>query len=347
MITKDILKHLAHKHVFLGFDAFVDAIARPVRTGSALHPESYFDGMSDFALYLQAKGNMSCSVELEEITEKLGGNMAIVANALSGLGVQTHCVGPFGLPSTHPAFRNMALHCDLYSVGNPGACTALEFNSGKLMLGTNRDLNHLDYAAILAHVSVETLRALAAKSEILCFLNWSELPCATDIFIGFRDNVLRHIPGKRLLFVDLSDCSRRTAADIQELMDVLAEMPENVDVALSMNKNEENILTEALGIPQTDCISKGQWLAARYGFAHIFFHDRHMNHHVRREAAFSHEAAFIENPVLLSGAGDNFNAGLIAGMLMDLPGNALLTFAIETARHYLQHGASLAAADCN
>jgi len=45
-------------------------------------------------------------------------------------------------------------------------------------------------------------------------------------------------------------------------------------------------------------------------------------------------------PAILSGAGDNFNAGLVAGMLTGLADEALLAFAVEAAGYYVRNGRS-------
>jgi len=102
--TRQAYSMLTEEHVFLGFDAFVDVVATPSAGGAPSRRRRVLAAWVILGQYVQGKDDGSCFVELEEISEKLGGNMAIVANALAGLGVQTHCVGSFGLPNVHPVF---------------------------------------------------------------------------------------------------------------------------------------------------------------------------------------------------------------------------------------------------
>ena len=91
-------------NIFMGFDGFVDKILKPVRMKDRDNTD-FFQTIKEFADYLAAKEGKSCSVALEKVQEKIGGNMPIMANALGTLGCKPVCVGTMGFPEVLPIFR--------------------------------------------------------------------------------------------------------------------------------------------------------------------------------------------------------------------------------------------------
>src|SRR5882672_1756121 len=79
---------LPEKKVTLGFDAFTDTILKVIRSKDDHHTTAYFKSISEFGEYIIRKGEKNFSLELEEVTTKLGGNMPIMANALAPFGTQ-------------------------------------------------------------------------------------------------------------------------------------------------------------------------------------------------------------------------------------------------------------------
>ena len=79
-----------------GFDAVTDQVSRVIRGVRPDGTKEYFRSIAEFAEYLSEKSGLSASLELETVCEKIGGNMAIYANALGCLGVRVRCAGSFG-----------------------------------------------------------------------------------------------------------------------------------------------------------------------------------------------------------------------------------------------------------
>lgn len=337
---KAALADLSHKSVFLGFDAFIDFAASPIRQGNAVKPAALFETIGEWGAYMQEHDGENCSIELLDGKPRIGGNMAITANAISSFGIKTYCVGTFGYPGVHPVFSDMAPSCDLISVGSPGEAIALEFKNGKVILGMNRDVSLLDWETIKARAGLSRIIQCAGRSELLFLLNWSELPGSTGIFRGMREEVLPRLHGSKRLFIDFSDCSRRADPEILEILRVIGEMPPNIRVTLSLNKNEERIICSVLGIDAADPFTRGKKLVKELGLDSVFFHSREVNALVTREDCAALSPELCPTPAINVGAGDNFNAGAAIAMLMELSPGDTLKFAAETAGYFVKNGKS-------
>ncbi len=338
--VKAALAGLSRKTVFLGFDAFIDFAASPIRHGNAIRPTAFFETIGEWGAYIMEHDGENCSIELLDGKPKIGGNMAITANAISSFGIKTHCVGTFGYPEMNPVFSGMAPPCQLISVGNPGEAIALEFKNGKVILGMNRDVGHLDWETVKARAGLERIIRCAEESQLIFLLNWSELPGSTGIFRGMREEVLACMKEDKRLFIDLSDCSRRGEQELVEILRILEEMPRNIRVTLSLNKNEERVICTVLGIGEQDPAGRGQKLVEMLGLDSVFLHSRTMNTLVTGTEQVSLEPELCSSPAANVGAGDNFNAGAAVAMLMGLSPADTLRFAAEAAGYFVKYGKS-------
>jgi hypothetical protein len=332
---------LTGQTVFVGFDAFVDWIVRPLRASEAHQSPRYFDRMEDFGRFVVQRAGRNGSVELEERMEKLGGNTPILANALGCLGAGIRAVAPFGSPAPHPCFAPLAGYGDLHSVGAPGLSIALEFDDGKFMLAMNRQINHLDYAALTAVLPPPRLIEILSGCDLLAFVNWSELPGSTDILAGLARDVLPALPREVPLLVDLSDCTRRSPAYLRDYLARLAALPPHIRTILSLNRNEADRVCEAMGMEASlSDIEKGRAILDTLRLEWVVFHERTHGTIVWSGGAETHRTRVRRPPVLQTGAGDNFNAGLCAGRLAGLDPGGALALASITSSFYVENGYS-------
>jgi hypothetical protein len=332
---------LAGKTIFVGFDAFVDWIVRPLRASEADQAPQYFDRMEDFGRFVVERAGRNGSVELEERMEKLGGNTPILANALGCLGAGIRAIAPFGAPAMHPCFAPLVRFGDLHSVGEPGLSIALEFDDGKFMLAMNRQINHLDYAALTSVLPPPRLVEILSGCDLLALVNWSELPGATDLLAGLARDVLPSLTREVPLLVDLSDCTRRTPTDLRDYLARLAALPPHIRILLSLNRNEADRVCEAMELDLTDSDSeKGRAILDRLHFEWVVFHERTHGTIVWSGGSESYRTRVRRPPVLQTGAGDNFNAGLCAGRLAGLDPGGALALASLTSAFYVENGYS-------
>lgn len=326
--------------ITVGFDGYIDSILK-VRKSIGPMGDSYFSTMQEFGAYIQAKAKKSCSLELRQLTEKLGGNMPIFSQALSGMNVKLNCIGAMGFPKVLPIFSPLEESNHLVSVCQPGTCQALEFDDGKLMLARNEDIEAMDFALLKHRVGLDQLINLAEKSDLLAFLNWSELQGSSSIWQGYLEEVFPKLSGeKRRLFVDLSDCSHKSREDICEMLELLQAFTAYTELTLSFNRNEVECVARAVNIPgdSTEEIASG--LYHMIGCKKLIVHLVDSSCCVYNGSIAVQRNRHIAKPVLSTGGGDNFNAGFVYALLNGFGPEECMTVANGFSSYYVSHGKS-------
>lgn len=332
---------LGQKKVLTGFDAYIDHLARPIRAGSAGNVRAWFDRVEDLGGFLSGRKGRNCSLELDQKQVKLGGNAPNCAHALGTLGIPVACVAPLGAPTPHPVFAGLSAQCRRVSVGEPGMTVSLEFEGSKVMLCINNEINALDWSTLLERISLDKLRSMAGEADLLYFLNWGEMPGATAIFRGMAREVLTGLPKKPRLIMDLSDCSRRGREDLLELTGIIHDLTELCRVTLSLNANESDLVCGALGIdPGLGDGASGELIRQSLRLDSVVIHRRDCCTSVLAAGVSRFRTRMNGEAVINTGAGDNFNAGLGAAALLEMPREQALALASMTAGYYVETGAS-------
>ncbi len=328
--------------VVMGFDGFVDRIARRV-TGASAEGAKHLNTMGAMGAMLSARGEHSVSIELSDMEERVGGNMPITASALGNLGVAVDCFGAFGgldvrgrTSDLDPVFRGMPAACRLHSYARPGHCLALEFDSCKLFLADNGDIEFADWATVHSRVGEELARSLA-RARLIGLFNWGELASMQSIWRQMALELPQAAPGApRTVLVDPADCSRRTREELKGLLDTLALFRRHCTVALSVNEGELRALADALEIQGEDALELGRQMSA--------VADVLVLHTGRLAAAWAQgreavlPTCYVDAPALLTGGGDCFNAGFAFGLLAGCSEGECLACANTLSRCYVKNG---------
>jgi len=333
---------LNSKTVTAGFDGFVDTIARAIKKKAKNKPIILFTRVKEFGNYILEKEGTSFSLEMEEISSRPGGNMPITAKALGRLGLRVNCIGALGYPQIHPVFNNFSSNCRLYSFAEPGTSTAIEFKDGKIMLAQMGVQNKMGWDKIKEIIGIDTLSELYKESDLLCFVNWSEIDASADIWKGVlkdlysKNTILRK---KQFTLFDLSDCSKRSNEEISEVIELLKEFAQHTKLLLSLNKNEAQLVYRALYKKSAkDMKEIGIKIFEKLGPEILLLHSSKQSFAFNQKEIFQQKSFFIKDPRISTGAGDNFNAGFAAAQLLKLdPGQSLL-FANIVAALYIKTG---------
>jgi hypothetical protein len=349
-IIRNRMIELPSKIITLGFDGFIDSVVKVIKHKNFKGDPSYFESAEALGEYIVEKGQKSFSIELEELTTKLGGNMPIMANALACMGPQASCIGPLGYPDIHPVFRHMSPNCHLYSFANPGLSKVLEFNSGKIMLAEMTGLNHISWDFIKENVGIDTFLRLFTTSDLIALLNWSELDNSTAIWKGLLNDVLpKSVSSKRPIgFFDLSDCSKRGDQSVREAMELVKSFSVYWNVVLSLNLNEATLVHGVLSATkqgEKDVEEMCEEVFSILNIHTVIVHSAKQSIARNSDGLYRRKSFFINEPTISSGAGDNFNAGFCVGKLMDLKTGTCLAMGNASSKLYMQSARSPAVAE--
>lgn len=328
------------KTVLVGFDGFIDRIEKPIKVKTRQSRE-FFNTIHEFAQYIDSKSGLSGSVEIELLDEKIGGNMPITSNALGELGYKTISIGAFGERELAAIFHSLSPNCTCVSVADPGICDALEFSDGKLMLAKNGTIDTLDYKKLTARIEEKELIAYFERCDGAAFLNWGELISSNNLWNGIADNILPKCRmRKKTLLIDLSDISRREPCELEELCEIVKKISEYFEIVVSMNENELRQFATKMSLVlldhDLDDVMRTVFgkMPCKYLILHLLDQTRAYDGrdiiHIRKD--------IIEKPKYITGGGDNFNAGLLAGFLEGKEIDEAIRIGNLTACQYCKFG---------
>lgn len=336
---RERLRRAAGRRVTVGFDGFIDTIARPVVcTATADAPAQYFASIPDFGQYLVEHGGKSCSIALHVERRQLGGNLPHLSHAAGVLGLDVSCVGMLGLPEIDPVFSD--LPCKLYSFAPAGDATALEFADGKVFLAADPVPSTDPWQDVCAHVPQAA--RLFGEAELIALVNWSELDLSQALWQAVFDHAVAPQPTdfSRFAFFDLCDCTRRSAEQLHEVLRLLGCFATRRTVVLSLNENEALDCGRKVLGGLDDLSALAAALAGQYGIQQVLIHTiretiLHTPDGLTREGT-----RFVAQPRISTGAGDHFNGASCFALLAGLSDRERVHFASVFASVYVAKGST-------
>jgi hypothetical protein len=331
-------------HAFIGFDACIDILVRIVKDKKENEITGYFSDSSQFGDFLINLDNKSCGLELQTKLSKIGGNMVITSNALGNLGIKVECAGTFGLPGILPVFRAISPNCTLHTFGETISATALEFNNSKVIMFDPGPYNSLTWEGIRDCLGKESIIKMISGKKLVSFLNWSEIDNSSDIWEGMLNEILPEIEQtgiKPFFFSDISDCSRKSAAEIKRAVGLLGRFRDYFNVSLSLNQNEADLVSKALDLNEMN--SDEDFIMQLHESSNV---ETLIIHRTKDAIAYDGKSFekcdtfFCSEPKILTGGGDNFNAGFCFALLKKLNLSESLVVANAVSGSYVKNGFS-------
>lgn len=332
MFDKKILKELysaleesmcllKDRRVFVGFDGYIDKLVHLKKNQKS--PPEYYTAISEFSEYIASHSNQSSDIEVDCISEGIGGNGVLLADALAAKGIDSYCLGAFGYPELHRGFEDFAGRVHAFSVEQPANTFAMEFADGKLMFGDSGSLARIDYSLICERTGRAELAERIDKSSLFCFTNWSGLLHSNDILAGILREICPWLtPGNRMMFFDLADPSPKSPEQFREFFGLLEKYAEYFWIILGLNPKEclfvyNHFLQKDEKQFRIDMLEE---LRFRLPVHEITVHGIDFASTGTRFAAQETvNGERVQNPRVVTGGGDNFNSGYCAGKLMNLP----------------------------
>jgi sugar/nucleoside kinase (ribokinase family) len=308
--------------VLVGFDGFIDAIARVVDLRRDMTPGGFepIRTIPQFAARVSAAAGKSANIEIVVEEERFGGNGPLMAGALGRLGAGVTYIGAVGReddPRTlHPLYAEFAARCRrVIPVAPPAHTDALEFDDGKIMLGRPANVQAVTWDRLKDIVGLDEILSLVGASRLLGIVNWTLAGGTEGIWRGLVEEVLPRLASRPLVFVDLSDPAKRTDGDLRRAMDVLSRMNALTGVTLGLNLAESERVGRVMGCPtcgadpaETLTRAAGA-IRAAIGVECVVIHPREGAATATAARAAWFEGPLCARPRLSTGAGDHFNAG--------------------------------------
>ncbi|MCK4873233.1 MAG: hypothetical protein KAS72_10950 [Phycisphaerales bacterium] len=354
----DARERLASARAVIGFDGFIDSIIHVVDVRHGPGRYERMTRMTQLSDRIAAAAGRSANIEFAVTRRKLGGNAAIMAQALSAVGMPITFIGAIGSDEggVHEVFEPFAHGCEQVIVtGPPGLTDAVEFDDGKILFGKITMLEGLDYSCVRRVAGLSTLRDVVGRSSLLATVNWTMLPGMSGIWRGMMDEVLPGLGdpsiGPRRMFVDLADPAKRTATDLQEAIVLLREMNGLCPLTLGLNLAEAGQVARIAGLADAfaagDAVDGEHIREAACALRQQLDIDTVVIH--PREGAAAADAdgqcawfdgPFTPEPKISTGGGDHFNAGVALARLASLPIEQAIAVGTAVSGYYIRNAAS-------
>ncbi|MCL2856519.1 MAG: PfkB family carbohydrate kinase [Oscillospiraceae bacterium] len=329
----------------IGFDGFVDELMHVVDKRHSAHSFTKVNTLADLGGRISRAAGLSTNIELAGLTQKLGGNGPIFANALAEQGMDVTCIGALGKIEIHPVFTGMKERCKLVSVADPGLSFNLEFDDGKLIMGKHESLGEVTWSALIEKLGLDTLAQMLNPQslDLLGLTNWTMLPHMSGIFEGMIVDVFPLVPaGDCIAFFDLADPEKRTDQDLARVTAFIRDFSARYRVVLGVNLKEALQVARVLGVETAG--ANLEEIAVKTGRALGVY--SFVIHTVTDAGAYCAgqyyyaPGYFTPRPVLTTGAGDNFNAGFCLGLLSGLSVNEALLVGNASSGYYVRNARS-------
>ncbi|MFZ4098715.1 MAG: PfkB family carbohydrate kinase [Chlamydiia bacterium] len=330
-----VLEAAPQGRLLVGCDGFIDRVVRVVeREGT---PPICYETIRDFLGSVSPDHSSGYGLQVRE--ERLGGNAPLLARGAAKLGLPTTLVSTLGWPQSVPMLASSlaGLPIDLHTIGDPGSTLALEFTNGKIMLGEPRELATLTLPEVNQRLQTATWATLLDQVSLMAWVNWTMTPWMEDLWAHLRDLKPPLCP----MFIDLADPSRRGLKALEQAVRLLKEWPGPLWVGL--NRKEAMAVASLAGSPRSEANLEelSTQCAKVLPHAHLVLHSRRGTVLQTQGTTLSMAVPDLGSPMTLTGAGDHFNAGLLAGLAYGLQGEALLGLACAYASSYVMTGESL------
>jgi hypothetical protein len=327
---------LKKAHCLIGFDGFIDDIVKAVDTRDGANYQT-IPTISDFGDKIASFSGKSGNIELVAEIRKIGGNAPILTQGLLEGGHRIVLAATLGDP-IDPVFSPLKERCEaLFTLSEPGHSTAVEFMDGKVIFGQMKGIIDLKAEEILE--KIPNLPSLIDSCDLVASVNWTMIPAMNALWQLLLQKVFPKLtPKKRIFFVDLADPAKRKGDDLRQALELLKEIDRYFEVHLGLNFREaERILS--LFHPEkkaTDLKQLAQEIKQAIGLKQVLIHSARL----ACDGIHLIETPFTEHPKLTTGAGDNFNAGYLNGVLYGMNGKESLQFGAATASYYVRSGKS-------
>ena len=186
---------------------------------------------------------------------------------------------------------------------------------------------------------------LANRLAESLFTSWSVYPYMTNCWKFIYEEALSGLRHRPHFFFDLADPASRSAADLSDMIDSLKGFEKIGRVTLSVNGSEANQIAHALGLEEAanDALSLERManeIRAKAGISEASIHLVKCATTATTDSTVTVDGPYCAKPKLSVGAGDRFNAGLLAGLLLGLDPVERLSLGCASSGYFVRNAKS-------
>jgi hypothetical protein len=331
-----------------GFDGFIDTFVR------LLSPTS----MAEFGPKVTAAAGVAASYPVRHLGDKFGGNGPLFAAALNDIHagkIDVTYIGALGHPVLMPIFQEAlgGKTKRLYSLGRAAQTTCLEFTDGKIMLNDMSACTEVTWDRLLECVGSAALDEELKSARFISAVNWGKLPQAGEIWSNLAARLARlGVPAKRVFyFMDLADFEIRSFVEREELLARLEPITRQCETLLSFNLKEAWQIAEVFGgtyhgRKDADAVAElTAYLHLRLAVDRVVVHPNNGAACASASGTVYLPGPYCSDPLISTGAGDNFGAGCLAAALRGLDDTGLILAGNCASGHFVRSGRSATFAD--
>jgi hypothetical protein len=331
-----------------GFDGFIDTFVRLQTPAS----------MAEFGPKVTAAAGVAASYPVRHLGDKFGGNGPLFAAALHDIyagAIDVTYIGAMGSGAVLPIFQ-AALGGKtkrLYSLAAAAQTTCLEFTDGKIMLNDMAACGDVTWEGLLKCVGPAALDAELKAAAYISAVNWGKLPHAGEIWSNLAARLADlGVPARKVIyFMDLADFEIRPRADREDLLARLPAITRQCQTLLSFNLKEAWQMAEVFGgtfhgRKDADSVTElAAFLGARIAVDRVIVHPNDGAACASAGSTVYVPGPHCREPLISTGAGDNFGAGCLAAALKGLDDPGIVLAGNCASGHFVRTGRSASFAD--
>lgn len=331
-----------------GFDGFIDTFVR------LKSPPS----MAEFGPKVAAAAGIAASYPVQHLGDKFGGNGPLFAAAMHDIHdgmIDVTYIGAMGCGEVLPIYQE-ALGSKLkrlITLAAPAQTTCLEFTDGKIMLCDMTACGDVTWERLLECVGQSALDAELKAARFISAVNWGKLPHAGAIWSNLADrlNTLGRPAKEVLFFMDLAEFEDRPLADRDDLLARMGPITRQCHTILSFNLKEAWQMGEVFGAnyhgrKDAEAVAElATLLRSQIDVDRVVIHPNDGAACASAAGTVYVPGPYCREPLISTGAGDNFGAGCLAAALRGCDDAGLLLAGNCASGHFVRSGRSAAFPD--
>lgn len=326
-----------------GFDGFIDTF---------IHFEQP-KSMAELGPKITAAAGIATSYSVRHLGDKFGGNGPLFAAGLNDIhegNIDITYIGALGREKILPVFEDAlkGKTQQIFSLADPAHSDCLEFTDGKIMLSDLSACAEITLERLLECVGQETLDKTLKDARFIGAVNWGKLIHVGEVwsYLAQRLEALGVAPKSVVCFMDLAEFEGRAPEDLQDLLKRLSGITRQCTTILSFNLKEAWQMGSVFGgnfhgRKDADSVAElATLLRSHTDVDKIIIHPNDGAVCASAEKTIYVPGPFCKQPLISTGAGDNFGAGCLAAMLAGMDDAGVLLAGNCASGHFVRSGRS-------